>query len=58
MTKTDVIRLRIDPDTKQALQALAAQQGRTVSNLLGLLIQQALETGGNNGEKINLRDNR
>lgn len=42
MTKNQVLQIRIDPETKTKLQALAQSQGRSVSNLLGQLIAQAL----------------
>lgn len=41
--KTDVIRMRIDPELKAALAEAADKDGRTMSNYLEQLIKRALE---------------
>lgn len=43
MTKTDVVRLRITPELKEKLQALAAAENRTVSNYIESLIIRELK---------------
>ena len=46
MTKTDVVRLRITPELKEKLQALAAAENRTVSNYIENLIIRELKRNG------------
>lgn len=42
MAKTDIIHIRITPELKAQLQALAESEGRTVSNMIERLIKEAL----------------
>lgn len=44
MAKTDRIAIRITPELKEKLQALAERENRTVSNYIELLIKKALES--------------
>ena len=43
MNKTEVVRLRITPELKEKLQALAAAENRTVSNYIENLIIRELK---------------
>lgn len=43
MTKTDRLQIRITPEMKTQLQALAEAEGRTVSNYVEQLIKSALD---------------
>lgn len=45
MNKTEVVRLRITPELKEKLQALAAAENRTVSNYIESLIIRELKKG-------------
>lgn len=42
MAKTDIVHIRITPELKTQLQALAESEGRTVSNMIERLIKEAL----------------
>jgi predicted DNA-binding protein len=44
MCKTERLQIRITPELKAQLQALADADGRTVSNYIEQLIKQAIET--------------
>lgn len=46
MTKTDRLQIRITPELKQKLQALADAEGRTISNYIEQLIKNAIKTKG------------
>jgi predicted DNA-binding protein len=43
MSKTDRLNIRISPELKEQLQALADAEGRTVSNYVERLIMEAVE---------------
>ena len=43
MGKTERLQIRISPELKAQLQALAEAEGRTVSNYVEWLIKQALQ---------------
>lgn len=43
MAKTDRIYIRVTPEMKEALQALAAAENRTVSNYIENLVQREIE---------------
>lgn len=43
MTKTERLQIRITPDLKEKLEALAASENRTVSNYIENLIIRELE---------------
>lgn len=47
MNKTEVIRLRITPELKRAVEEQARNQNRTISNYLENLILNAIKNGGN-----------
>ena len=42
MTRTDHITVRVEPETRQALERLAAQEHRTLSNMVRVLLLEAL----------------
>lgn len=42
MAKTDRIYIRVTPELKEALQALAAAENRTVSNYIENLVQREI----------------
>jgi len=48
MKKIELISLAIEPEMKQALQAEAERQERSVSSLIRLLIKKALERAEGN----------
>lgn len=43
MAKTERLQIRISPELKAQLQALAEAEGRTISNYVEWLIRQELE---------------
>lgn len=44
--KTDVFRVRINPEVKQELEAVYAKNGLTLTDAINVFFQQSLNTGG------------
>lgn len=43
MTKTERVQLRLSPETKDALRAVAEAEGRSITNYIEWLIRQDLD---------------
>jgi predicted DNA-binding protein len=44
MVKTDPVSVRMDPAVKEALERLAKQEGRSLSNYIAHILQQHVES--------------